>query len=463
MAITGLRGAARPRPHPLPGRQQVGDHPGDALPPRPLLGGGDAPPGSPTRARASSPSPTPGPRWPASPPSAASGASSRTPGDIGGRYSALSLFGLVPAAVMGLDVGLLLDRALAMRASCGASTAPGRNRGPRAGQRPEPRPRRGPRQGHHPDPAPARRLLPLGGAAHRRVDRQGGQGVHPDRRGADRQARRLRRRPPLRGALPGQRALPCGFAGRHPDRRRPAGGGPRAGRPLRPGRRVLPLGVRHRGGGGVAPDRPLRRAQRQGVEGQHPERAGGLRAERQPPRGGARREQRRGARLRRRPGGLRRARRCSPTSPRCVPATTSRSWPTSTPATPTRRRWRSCAPRSGTAYRVATTVGFGPRFLHSTGQLHKGGPNTGVFIQVTTDEAVDAPIPGQALHLRDAGAGPGGGRPAVAAQPRAPGDPAAHRRASSGARWRAWPSRCARPRSGRPPEPRRPDAGATRR
>ena len=59
-------------------------------------------------------------------------------------------------------------------------------------------------------------------------------------------------------------------------------------------------------------------------------------------------------------------------------------------------------------YRVATTVGFGPRFLHSTGQLHKGGPNTGVFIQVTTTEDVDAPHPGQALHLRDPGAGPGG-------------------------------------------------------
>jgi hypothetical protein len=44
---------------------------------------------------------------------------------------------------------------------------------------------------------------------------------------------------------------------------------------------------------------------------------------------------------------------------------------------------------------VATTVGFGPRFLHSTGQLHKGGPNTGVFVQVV-DEAreVDLPIPG---------------------------------------------------------------------
>ena len=48
-------------------------------------------------------------------------------------------------------------------------------------------------------------------------------------------------------------------------------------------------------------------------------------------------------------------------------------------------------------YRVATTLGFGPRFLHSTGQLHKGGPNTGVFIQVVNGEReVDVPIPGQA-------------------------------------------------------------------
>jgi glucose-6-phosphate isomerase/transaldolase/glucose-6-phosphate isomerase len=45
--------------------------------------------------------------------------------------------------------------------------------------------------------------------------------------------------------------------------------------------------------------------------------------------------------------------------------------------------------------RVATTVGFGPRFLHSTGQLHKGGPNTGVFLQLTVDDPVDVPIPGQ--------------------------------------------------------------------
>ena len=45
--------------------------------------------------------------------------------------------------------------------------------------------------------------------------------------------------------------------------------------------------------------------------------------------------------------------------------------------------------------RIATTLGFGPRFLHSTGQLHKGGPNTGVFIQITSGDPVDVPIPGK--------------------------------------------------------------------
>jgi transaldolase/glucose-6-phosphate isomerase len=45
--------------------------------------------------------------------------------------------------------------------------------------------------------------------------------------------------------------------------------------------------------------------------------------------------------------------------------------------------------------RVATTLGYGPRFLHSTGQLHKGGPNTGIFLQLTSDPSEDAEIPGE--------------------------------------------------------------------
>ena len=44
---------------------------------------------------------------------------------------------------------------------------------------------------------------------------------------------------------------------------------------------------------------------------------------------------------------------------------------------------------------VATCLGFGPRFLHSTGQAYKGGPNSGVFLQVTCDDANDLPVPGQ--------------------------------------------------------------------
>ena len=45
--------------------------------------------------------------------------------------------------------------------------------------------------------------------------------------------------------------------------------------------------------------------------------------------------------------------------------------------------------------KIATTSGYGPRFLHSTGQLHKGGPKTGLFLQVVQDDAKDVPIPGQ--------------------------------------------------------------------
>jgi len=45
--------------------------------------------------------------------------------------------------------------------------------------------------------------------------------------------------------------------------------------------------------------------------------------------------------------------------------------------------------------RVATCLGFGPRFLHSTGQAYKGGPNSGVFLQITCEDAADLPVPGQ--------------------------------------------------------------------
>jgi transaldolase/glucose-6-phosphate isomerase len=45
--------------------------------------------------------------------------------------------------------------------------------------------------------------------------------------------------------------------------------------------------------------------------------------------------------------------------------------------------------------KTATCLGFGPRFLHSTGQAYKGGPNSGVFLQITCVDAKDLPVPGQ--------------------------------------------------------------------
>jgi transaldolase/glucose-6-phosphate isomerase len=47
----------------------------------------------------------------------------------------------------------------------------------------------------------------------------------------------------------------------------------------------------------------------------------------------------------------------------------------------------------------ATTVGFGPRFLHSTGQLHKGGPDSGLFLQITADPVTDLEIPTQNMRF----------------------------------------------------------------
>ena len=74
-------------------------------------------------------------------------------------------------------------------------------------------------------------------------------------------------------------------------------------------------------------------------------------------------------------------------------ATTSRSSPTC-PGSPIEARLQAIRARIGDATGAATTLGFGPRFLHSTGQLHKGGPDTGVFLQLTADPSKDLPIPG---------------------------------------------------------------------
>ena len=55
--------------------------------------------------------------------------------------------------------------------------------------------------------------------------------------------------------------------------------------------------------------------------------------------------------------------------------------------------------RVGEKYGIAATAGFGPRYLHSTGQLHKGGPNSGLFLQLTADHKRDIAIPGRRYNL----------------------------------------------------------------
>ena len=88
-------------------------------------------------------------------------------------------------------------------------------------------------------------------------------------------------------------------------------------------------------------------------------------------------------------------------------AATSRSWPTSTgSATPSLADVRaSVAERTGRP----TTFGWGPRFLHSTGQFHKGGPAVGVYVQITTAPGQDLPIPGREFTFGDFIASQAGG------------------------------------------------------
>ncbi len=68
------------------------------------------------------------------------------------------------------------------------------------------------------------------------------------------------------------------------------------------------------------------------------------------------------------------------------------------------------------ACKVATTVGFGPRFLHSTGQLHKGGPDTCVMLQIVADDPDDFSDSRHERRIPDAAGGAGAGRLAVARQ-----------------------------------------------
>ena len=314
------------------------------------------------------------------------------------------------------------------------STRPRRSGPPRGGRRRQPRPaaRRaaGVRRTRPARQAGARRrrrrgirrLRRLGRAAHRRVHRQGRQGHPAGRRRRRRRARTSRRAraDEVLGDLRSRTSRPF-------DDVRPASGWGVERR--RAARRPAPaVGVRHRGGRPAHRHQPLRPARRRERQGGGP-RACSTAAARQPD------------------AGVHRRRRSRSTPPRAGCPTAS--------DTVRRRGRRRCSaqldPDHGyvavqayldrhrdadarrgprhprRAHRAAGHLRLGPRFLHSTGQYHKGGPATGVYLQVTGEPEADLAVPGPAVHVPRVPRRPGRRRRPGARRPRPAGAAAAPR------------------------------------
>ena len=192
--------------------------------------------------------------------------------DIGGRYSALSYFGLVPAALAGIDVRPILEGAQVAEQACSDFEAPEDNAGLWLGLALGRARARRPRQAHLRRRRPARLVRHLGRAARRGEHGQGGPRHPPDRRRAAAGARRLRVRPrvPAPAQHRGARRRPRrehrrARRGRAPDHHRPRR------RARRPRARVLPVGVRHRRRRLGAGDQPVRPAQRPAGQGRDAE------------------------------------------------------------------------------------------------------------------------------------------------------------------------------------------------
>ena len=324
--------------------------------------------------------------------------------EVGGRYSALHR---VRPGAGGAGRG---RRRRAARPGRGARAVAVRRHGQprrsRSAPRSAPRPPPAATRWRWSPTAPASTARRLGRAADRRVDRQGRHG-HPAGRGREPAAARRHR--------PGRADRDVGGA-LHAGRRARRRGPPRRGR-QRPARRPVPgLGVRHRDRRPGARHRPVQPAERRPSPRRTPTASSGRRAADR----GA--DVRRGRRSRCYAAGERRRRR----SPACCTALLVRprparlpggAWPTSTgSATPARPRSGRCWPPR----RPPVTFGWGPRFLHSTGQYHKGGPQVGSFLQITGAVTEDLPVPGKSVHLRRAAGGPGRRRPAGAPGRRRP-------------------------------------------
>ena len=80
-------------------------------------------------------------------------------------------------------------------------------------------------------------------------------------------------------------------------------------------------------------------------------------------------------------------------------ATTWRCWLTSSVNEAHTQALTAMRTRIRDKTHAATCLGFGPRFLHSTGQAYKGGPNSGVFLQITCDDPADIDVPGHSYSF----------------------------------------------------------------
>ena len=322
------------------------------------------------------------------------------PPDIGGRYSALTYVGLVPASLIGLDLDALLASAIAMLGAC-----------------------------REPDPAvnPGVSLgLAIGTLAKAGRDKLtfltddeiGSFGAWAEQLIAESTGKRgvgivpvdleplgapgvVRTRPRLRPDRPGR------LRRRRPrcPRRRPRGGRPpghpdHGRRPDRPRRRVRALGGRHRDRRRGPRHRPVRPAQRRGGQGADPDvlakaERGETDADPIPPiaeGGGLTLYGDAALRLTAIDGSIEAelVRHLARRKPNAYLALQAFIAPTPARDEALARIRALLRDRTGRA----TTAGYGPRFLHSTGQLHKGGAPIGWFLQLTADHPADREIPG---------------------------------------------------------------------
>ena len=306
------------------------------------------------------------------------------PPDIGGRYSALTYVGLVPASLIGLDLDALLASAIAMLGAC-REPDPARNPGVSLGLAIGTLAKAGRDKLTF---LPDDEIASFGAWAEQLIaESTGKHGVGivpvdleplgaPSAYGRDRAFVRLSL---ADGTDGGRDALADALeAAGHPVIRM------RAGRPDRPRGRVRPLGSGDGDRRRRPRHRPLRPAECRGSQADDPRRPGEGRPRRAdvhgPAAGGPD-----GPGQRRRPRGP--PRRRAPNAYLAVQAFIA-----PTPARDEALARIRAVLRDGTGN--ATTAGYGPRFLHSTGQLHKGGPPIGWFLQLTADHPDDRKVPG---------------------------------------------------------------------